>query len=154
MASRQSRRAIVAFRLRIDSRVSERCRSDALSNRKRAAIEFNGQAFTVLPRVVRPAAMITPPSLIAPPTRVDTVGICRIEGMIAPNRVAPTGSPSTVRLTTYAGRNLRAQFIPVCPSNIGPRARPAKIAISLGGCGARVIPRDIAISDNVTNAAE
>lgn len=42
--------------------------------------------------------------------------------------VAPTGSPSTVRFTTYAGSYSSARFIPMCPTSIGPSARAAKMA--------------------------
>ena len=45
------------------------------------------------------------------------------------------GSPSTVRLTTKAGRYPSAQFIPVWPNSIGPMASAANIASSLVGCG-------------------
>ena len=52
----------------------------------------------------------------------------------AARNVAPTGSPSSVRLTTYAGRYLSAQFSPVWPSSIGPMASARKIPSSRGGC--------------------
>src|SRR5687767_8423103 len=77
--------------------------------------KFNGQAFTLLRRDAPPAASTTPARTIAPPRRVLTVGICRIDGISIPSSVAPTGSPRTVRLTTYAGRYLSAQFMPVWP---------------------------------------
>src|SRR5262249_30132968 len=68
---------------------------------------FPGPAFVETASAIRLLTTM-PPTTRTPPATVVMVGVSAIPGSIAASNVAPTASPSTVRLTTYAGKYRRA----------------------------------------------